>query len=193
MNAMSESDSKARIRALQRIWRRHGVYLDRSREDNPLSERRGEDPFRHLVLTVITSRADPKITFHASTIWLGYSAHEGRPRIFETTMFASVHRPDQRVQRDTETEARRGHDETVTLAAATFDDPDRLATEELGSSHVPPPRAWPWRPAVPGTVRPTPPLLGPAVFGIVTRCGVVSGHGCAGGWPVPGPVVDYQA
>lgn len=90
----------------------------------------GDDQYKRVARTRITSASDPAIEWDVSTVWLGVNynfTNDGPPIIFETMVFGSGD-GDQYMQRyATEEQARAGHAETVTLVAATV--PDEQITD----------------------------------------------------------------
>lgn len=86
----------------------------------------GDMSYRRIARTKVLSAADPSKSFDVSTVWLGldHSFGDGLPVIFETVVFAEGSSADETCQRYHSVEAARaGHVETVTVVAATLEDP----------------------------------------------------------------------
>lgn len=83
--------------------------------------------YKRVARTTVTSAADPSATYDVSTVWLGmnhnWSGH-GLLIIFETMVFDSSGESLDCCRYETEQQARAGHEDMVTVVAATVvDDP----------------------------------------------------------------------
>lgn len=83
--------------------------------------------YARVARTTITSAADPNVTFDVSTVWLGvdhdFFGHGSPPIIFETMVFGDDSDDRTMTRYATEEQARKGHQDMVTIVVATMDDP----------------------------------------------------------------------
>lgn len=105
-----------------------GYFYDRSGE--PIGrwtwmQKTCDRAYSRIARTTVMSAADPTVAYDVSTIWLGvdYSFGEGVPVIFETMVFGDGRLDLTGDRYPTEASARRGHEEMVTVVAATVEDP----------------------------------------------------------------------
>lgn len=126
----------ARQEAIERLRDSGQRYYDRQGTVIDLLEWArlfGDYSYKRVARTTITSAADPGNTFNVSTVWMGIDSGfgHGPPVIFETMVFSSSQELEHDCQRyPTEEQALRGHDEVVTVVAATMDDPVIINVDE---------------------------------------------------------------
>lgn len=107
----------------------YGEFFDR--DGQPLdmwgwSRLFGDMSYSRIARTTITSAADPSKNYNVSTVWMGDNHNwsgSGPPIIFETMVFGDGRAGLDCSRYATEAQARAGHEETVTVVAATVDDP----------------------------------------------------------------------
>ncbi|MGW8702292.1 hypothetical protein ACWGOK_36125 [Streptomyces eurythermus] len=106
-------------------YNREGQIIDTSTANRLL----GDPDYKRVRLTEITSVSDPTVRYLVSTVWLGldHGHTGGAPILFETMVFSNGNMSEEWADRySTESEAETGHDETVTVVAATV--PDEVVT-----------------------------------------------------------------
>ncbi len=84
-----------------------------------------DEDYRRIARTTIISAANPEVAYDVSTVWLGnnHAYSGGPPLIFETMVFGDGSLDLDCWRYTTEGQARRGHDDAITMVAATMDDP----------------------------------------------------------------------